>query len=171
MPGFVRRVTKLRFWRQVDTSRTNRFRSRTVRRAARVVYVVFAAFCTEGGPPSRGRKAVLVILVVHHPQERLKPSPLAGGCSREGVLEGDDGQRPSGQDRRRKEEGGGCVRSGKWWLAQFRGGALALALLLLLVARPPIMKLHARSTDRPTQLLPPPFHAALTLLILVATVS
>ena len=90
-------------------------------------------------------------------------------------MEGDDGQRPSGQDRRRKEEGGGCVRSGKWWLAQFRGGALALALalalLLLLVARPPIMKLHARSTDRPTQLLPPSFDAALTLLILVATVS
>ena len=86
-------------------------------------------------------------------------------------MEGDDGQRPSGQDRRRKEEGGGCVRSGKWWLAQFRGSALALALLLLLVARPPIMKLHARSTDRPTQLLPPPFHAALTLLILVDAVS
>lgn len=82
-------------------------------------------------------------------------------------MEGDDGQRPSGQDQRRKEEGG-WVRSGKWRLAQFRGAA---ALLLLLVARPPIMKLHARSTDRPTQLLPRALDAALTLLILVATVS
>ena len=48
---------------------------------------------------------------------------------------------------------------GKWSLAQFRGGAL-----LLLVARPPIIKLQPRSTDRPTC----PFDsAALALLIIV----
>ena len=69
---------------------------------------------------------------------------------------------------RRREEGVCGVGSGG---LHSSGVALALALLLLLVARPPIMKLHARSTDRPTQLLPPPFDAALALLILVATVS
>ena len=68
---------------------------------------------------------------------------------------------------------------GKWSLAQFRGGTPLLLLLvaqfrggalpplLVLVARPPIIKLQARSTDRPTQLVPPHFDSATLALLII----
>ena len=96
LPGFVRpRVTKLRFWRQVETQKTG---SGAERRRESSLH----------GAAFEGKEGAVVLVILVLLRQLFKPSPLASGRGAVGRAVMVSDPRVIGSE---------CVPSGKWCLS------------------------------------------------------